>query len=641
MQPNHDAQLRPTASRRAMWLAVMVGILLLGSGLRLHRAGAQSLWNDEGASYAMTQRTPADIVTNTAADIHPPGYYLLLKGWTALAGTSEFALRAPSIFASILSLAIVYALGKRLFGRDAGTLAALLLAANTFAIYYAQEARMYALLGLWAGAGMLALVVWLQRAPHASFQHQTYPLIALAVCNIAGLYTQYAYPLTMIAQGIVFLLWLALQPSVTQQRRLRILGVYSAANIVTLLLFAPWAGEAIRQVTTWPNSGAGTPADLLFSTVALGRTVGIAPWWAAFGALAFLAMGLWLNRTRPLLALPAVWAGVTLGAFAALRLQPDDMKQLIPAASAACLWMGTGAASLWRDDCAAPRAVSIAATLAVGGILIGSLSPLYNAPAFQRDDYRAIAVTLQDQASPEDAVILNGPGQGEVWDYYYDGPAPVYPLPRGLGGDDAATTTEMQSILRDHRRVFVLFWGERERDPNGIVEGMLDSGAFEVRTDWVGRVRFVTYAAPQDAATAPTEQLDLTFSGPEETALVLEGYALDRTTTYTAGDALTLTLFWRTPASLTARYKIFVHLYEDPTAPPPAQHDSEPGGGLAPTTGWLPADTVIDRHGLLIPADLPPGEYTLAVGVYAMNDPALRLTSTAGDRVAIGTITVR
>lgn len=630
----HTPPARQPFTPRTLWMAVMVGILVLGSGLRFHRLETQSLWNDEGASYAMTLRAPADILTNTAADIHPPGYYLLLKGWTTLAGTSELALRMVSALASILTLASVYALGRSLFGRDAGAIAALLLAVNTFAIYYAQEARMYALLGLWATLSMLALVVWLQRADRAPGKIHLRPLVLLALVNAAGLYTQYAYPLTMVAQGLVFVLWLA------RKRQPRALAAYVAANLLTLLIFAPWAGEAIRQVTTWPNSGASTSPALLLSTVALGRTVGLAPWWAAFGALAFAAMGLWLNRTRPLLTLPAIWAAVTLGAFAALGLQPDDMKQLIPATSALTLWMGAGAASLWRDDCAAPRAVSIAATLAVGVLLVGSIPPLYTAPDFLRDDYRAIAATVQAQASAADAVILNGPGQGEVWSYYYDGPAPVYPLPRGLGGDDAATANEMTTILHEHRRIYALFWGERERDPNGIVETALDRDAFEVETTWVGRIRFVTYASPASAATTPNTTLDLSFSGQDGTTVTLEGYALDRASTYRAGDALTLTLFWRTDEALSTRYKVFVHLYADPDAPPPAQHDSEPGGGLAPTIAWTPGETVIDRHGLLIPPELPPGTYTLAVGIYAADDPTRRLTSAGGDRVEIGMLTV-
>ena len=49
---------------------------------------------------------------------------------------------------------------------------------------------------------------------------------------------------------------------------------------------------------------------------------------------------------------------------------------------------------------------------------------------------------------------------------------------------------------------------------------------------------------------------------------------------------------------------------------PVAQHDDWPAGGLLPTSQWQVDDYVQDRHILTLPADLPPGEYQLAVVVY-------------------------
>ncbi len=612
---------------RVLWFTAAIIVVLLAFGLRFYQLGTQSLWNDEGASVVMAGRSWQDILTNAAADIHPPGYYMLLSKWSALAGRSEFALRALSALESVLSVVLVYTLGRRLLGRDAGFLAALLLAVNTFAIYYAQETRMYAQLGLLATASMWMLVVWLDKAnPRV--------LVVLVMVNAAGLYTQYAYPLTMIAQGIVFLLWLA------RHRDWRSLGWYVSANTFTLILFAPWAGEAIRQVTTWPNSGSGTPPQVLIDTLAFGITTrGGVSWLALFSALIFAASGLWLNRARPLLLLPVIWLAVTAGAFLLLGLQVDDTKQLTPALSAASLWLGMGAAALWRDDCITPRLLAIGATGVMAVTLAGGLSEFYSNPDYLRDDYRGMVAQVEEAPRPDDAVILNGPGQGEVWSYYYTGAAPVYPLPRALGGDDAATQAETAAILRDHRRIFALFWGEAERDPNHVVESMLDSHAFEVSSAWYGSVRFVVYAAPGDSPDEPSEALDIRFGMGDSEPISLQGIALNRAA-FQPGDALTITLFWSTDEPLEQRYKVFVHLYADPTAPPPAQHDSEPGGGQSPTTGWQPGSTVIDRHGILLPPDLPPGAYTLAVGLYDAADPASRLTTSQGERVEIASIEV-
>lgn len=649
------------SGKSLLWLVLVILVLLLAAGLRFHQIDAQSLWNDEGTTVAMTGRTIAQIITNTAADIHPPGYYLLLTGWTRLVGTGELALRIPSAFAGVLTVALGIALGRRLFGRDAGLFAGLLLAANTFALYYAQEARMYALLGLLASLSMWLLVVWLgtfktstthqngrysDLPPHNAFPLRTLQplrfkknnlLIMLALVNAAGLYTHYAYPFTMIAQGIIFVFWWI------PRRTIRPLIAYIVVNLMTLALFAPWTGAAIRQVTTWPNSGGPTDPALALRTLTLGITAQAGVGWIVLLAVLIAAAALWMLRRYPLWVVPVVWTLCTVGPFLVLALQTDDLKQLLPAASALALWLGAGLAALWRDDCLTPRILAISSTAILGLTLAGSLSPFYSDPAYQRADYRGMAATITAQERPGDAIILNGPGQGEVWSYYYTGSAPVYPLPTALGGDDAATQAAMDALLQDHRRVFVLFWGEQERDPNGIVERSLDTTAFEVGSQWVGDVRFVTYAVPGETPTEPTTRLDLRFGNENGQPITLIGTALDRTT-YVPGDALTLSLFWQTAASLDTRYKVFVHLYTDATAPPLAQHDSEPGSGEFPTVDWQPDDMVIDRHGLLLPPDLPAGTYTLAVGLYDAADPATRLTADlpAGpeSRVPIATITV-
>ena len=46
-------------------------------------------------------------------------------------------------------------------------------------------------------------------------------------------------------------------------------------------------------------------------------------------------------------------------------------------------------------------------------------------------------------------------------------------------------------------------------------------------------------------------------------------------------------------------YKIFVHAY-DANGRRLAQHDSEPGQGEFPTSGWLAGEYIIDAHELVI-----------------------------------------
>ncbi len=92
------------------------------------------------------------------------------------------------------------------------------------------------------------------------------------------------------------------------------------------------------------------------------------------------------------------------------------------------------------------------------------------------------------------------------------------------------------------------------------------------------------------------------------------------------GQTLRVTLVWQALAETSTSYTVFIHLLnrEGQTV---VQHDSLPGGGAFPTTGWLPGEYLVDHHTLDLPDDLPEAVYTLAVGLY---DPV------TGDRLPPG-----
>ena len=90
---------------------------------------------------------------------------------------------------------------------------------------------------------------------------------------------------------------------------------------------------------------------------------------------------------------------------------------------------------------------------------------------------------------------------------------------------------------------------------------------------------------------------------------------------------------------LSTRYKVFLHLL-DAQGRLVAQHDSEPVGGLAPTTAWPPGATVRDRRALVLPDQLPPGSYTLSVGMYTGDDPGQRLRVGDADHLVLGTLEI-
>jgi hypothetical protein len=108
----------------------------------------------------------------------------------------------------------------------------------------------------------------------------------------------------------------------------------------------------------------------------------------------------------------------------------------------------------------------------------------------------------------------------------------------------------------------------------------------------------------------PTVPLDARFGEH----IRLRGYALVGDSP-TPGGILPATLFWETQTAIPEPYKVTVQLL-DGAGQLVAQHDTEPGDGLTPTTIWEPGQVLADRQGVPLPADLAPGRYTLVVGLY-------------------------
>jgi 4-amino-4-deoxy-L-arabinose transferase-like glycosyltransferase len=82
-----------------------------------------------------------------------------------------------------------------------------------------------------------------------------------------------------------------------------------------------------------------------------------------------------------------------------------------------------------------------------------------------------------------------------------------------------------------------------------------------------------------------------------------------------AGDSLSLRTFWQIEQPFTTDYFIFVHVL-NAAGQTVAQRDAPPWQGRFPTSSWRPGTLIVDLNDLPLPADLPPGDYTLVVGMF-------------------------
>jgi hypothetical protein len=126
----------------------------------------------------------------------------------------------------------------------------------------------------------------------------------------------------------------------------------------------------------------------------------------------------------------------------------------------------------------------------------------------------------------------------------------------------------------------------------------------------LGEVRIVEPAMP--VFDMPDVQHEVNLAWMEGITLV--GYDLPHTD-LSPGEALALTLYWTTPSEQASSYKVFVHLV-DAAGEIHAQIDQIPAEWTRPTTSWQPGEVITDPYALLIDEGLPPGDYTLRLGLY-------------------------
>ncbi|MCJ7550923.1 MAG: glycosyltransferase family 39 protein, partial [Anaerolineae bacterium] len=582
---------------------------------------------------------------------------------------SEFALRSTSALCGILTVAVAISLGRQAGGKLSAIGAGLMVALHPLSVYYSQEARMYAQLGLCTALTVWMAVALLRRGGERAEPSQWIrPAAGLALCVAAGLYTQYTYVLALVALNVAFGLWWLTQPT----WRWRLLSRWVVAHAIGGILFLPWAPIAL-SATGWrpPDLNQGEAFRALIQTLFVGTTLPDAPLQLILpvaGGLVLLALECSLRAPRRSPQRFAIWAALSMAILPAAIIaaaglyRPAYLKFLMmstaPLAVALAVPLAVPASSSGSPVRAPVRArlrralrrhsirchLLGAAALLLGGLLpyqIQSLAQLFTNPAYIRDDYRGIAAQIRAQGRPGDAILLSAPNQWEVFTYYYGSqPAdtlPVYPAPyRPPRTEAEAWVTE---IIARHAggRLVVLLWGETESDPDRLIERALSTQAYKAGETWITTVRLASYGTGP-AAPEPERPLDAHFG--EEIRLV--GSNLPDTE-WTPGDIVPLALFWETDATPKERLKVFVHLI-DGAGTLVAQADAEPGSGFAPTVVWQPGDIIEDRYGVQLPMELAPGRYTLLTGMYRFSGERLSITmqgKAAGDALPLYEITVQ
>lgn len=220
---------KPKRNAQDRWIlvSIAIAILLVAGLLRFYRLGTQSLWLDEVFTFRRASLSFASLMAgkNGPSAMHPPLYFLLTHFAIGIAPT-DFALRFPAALFGIISVPAIGLVGSRLFNKQTGVIAAILLTLSPVAIHYSQEARSYS--GLTFSSLLSAFIFW-----KAIESHALRWWVALLLVNVLGLYSNYLQLLIVIAQLLFLALWLVSQLSAEGRKAL----FYFAGTLVGLGLF--------------------------------------------------------------------------------------------------------------------------------------------------------------------------------------------------------------------------------------------------------------------------------------------------------------------------------------------------------------------------------------------------------------------
>ena len=204
------------------------------------------------------------------------------------------------------------------------------------------------------------------------------------------------------------------------------------------------------------------------------------------------------------------------------------------------------------------------------------------------DDVAQAAHALGSMEEPGEAVALTEPGLTEAFQDAYDGHLRVWGVP------------SRDAVAGEHSAIWSAGKGDSDAATARFQVGTMRLDLFERSGQAFDPARLPV--AAMEARSRLEEKIEL---------LAVDGS--DGQTS--AGDTLSLTIYWRALAPMDTSYTVFVHVL-DAEGAKAGQADRIPCDGGCPTTTWRTGDLVGERYDLVIDADAQPGQYRIISGMY-------------------------
>jgi uncharacterized membrane protein len=444
----------PDTSRHNARL-ILVGLIVVGLILRV--AVTRGIWLDEAISIHQARLSLHGLFqTLYNGDRQPPLYDLVLYATIKIFGHSEFAVRLPSLIAGTLVIPVLYELGRELYDRRTGLLAAAFAAVSPLLIWYSQEVRMYEFIALF---GLLALLTQLRVIRSGTMLNWAAYILATA----ALLWSHYFGLLLIVVQQLVFVALIIHRRRVGEPVKQLTLGfLYSLAilvmQLVPLLVFA----HHQFQVTSGAaGSPSGTYDYLSFYSVLSNMawslwgyqpdatTVLLSALWplALLGSLVLLGRG-GSRQTTTLAGAAIALVGllIIVSLFDNSYFEVRNFLILVPLVLLLIARLITG----WIRQ---PRARLLVAGAVVFTMLLGLADQQFNKSNPRLFDFRAAINDIKANGGKNSLVLLEPADMRYVLDYY----APNFrslPATQRISAGTEGSPVFVLSSFQDNKQFF-------------------------------------------------------------------------------------------------------------------------------------------------------------------------------------------
>lgn len=389
-------------------VATLAGYLALMTYLWTRLSG---LWRDEALFLFVTRLPSSGAMLDFLSqhESHPPLFYLLMRGWSAMFGPSEGAASLLPLGFGLATIPAAYWVGTRIFSRRAGMLAALLTAASPALMRATGGIRPYPMLALLC---LLALYFFWSAILNGKLRNWIAYGLLMGVMVMTHNWSWVILAGQWMALGLY---WVR-----SPKAHLRPMPPFAASQALILLIALPWLPSFLQQLRHAGHASLQS-IDYLATAGAFFSCIAKFPPPFALGLFALLGLyALLAPRLRPTHALPThAWAFMAppFLAFLLALLTWSKANLLIAHCYVILVPAMLVSVAAFIERALGPRFLVTA--VAAGVLLIPSLLAQFKNLALPKSNARAFATQLAATVRPADLIVVSPLWLASSFNFYF------------------------------------------------------------------------------------------------------------------------------------------------------------------------------------------------------------------------------